>query len=693
MNKIETVFQVESYECGLACLVMIQRGLGGDISLNEFREMVGGRDQELSIKDIIHCAKKMHLSGRPIQCHLDELSQLSLPAILHWRFNHWVVLTKITGNQFTIHDPVEGLRPLSRSVTSQLYTGIAIEFSKLTSISNNKNRKKYKNLISINNIISKSNLNPTAIGLLFLTMGLFYLLVLTLPLFLKLVVDDVLVRKDHNLLFTLAAGFTILGLTAQFLYWLQGKLALYLALQLQVDLSTTILDRLLRLPPHYFRSRTPPALLSRLASIRPVQQFLSQGLIHMAINAVMLCLCLITISNLVPAAGIILATFISALFCIYYLAIPKLKKVGESALIKETSFQSEANDVFQNISSIQRYQAETFSTLRLQEKQMLALVAENSSAGIQLVLTTAQNLLLHLSHVMLIFILGGQVMAGTISLGTCYLILSYRHFLTESAKGLSYQLLGLLALRLHLDRISDFYVYPPSEPTTHVNNIGSGSLILRNLSIVRKDRKLHYPFKIQVNAGQLLIIQGPSGCGKSTLVEAIAGSIPIAAGTLSWGSKSAGTKLHQWSPQQVGSVLGSDRLHLGTIASNIKMHQPGGDPGQLRTAACTALLHQDIMALPLGYDTLISASNVPLSLGQIQKLLIARAIYHKPKLLLLDEATANLDPPSEQQLLTNLRQNGMTLVIATHRGSLALQADILLVSTNTGWHIQQRGNR
>jgi len=688
MNEVETVFQVESYECGLACLVMIQRGLGGDISLNEFRERVGGRDHELSIKDIIHCAKKMHLTGRPVQCDLEELRQLALPAILHWRFNHWVVLTKITGNQFTVHDPVEGRLPLPRSVISQLYTGLAIEFSKLTTIENRSNKK----YIKINNILSKSNLNPMAIGLLFLTMGLFYLLVLTLPLFLKLVVDDVLLRKDHNLLFTLAAGFTILGLTAQFLYWLQGKLALYLALQLQVDLSTSILERLLRLPPHYFRTRTAPALLSRLASIRPVQQFISQGLIQMAINTIMLCLCLITISNLVPAAGIILAAFITALFCIYYLAIPRLKKTGESALIKETSFQSEANDVFQNISSIQRYQAETFSKLRLQEKQMQALVAENNSAGIQLALTTAQNLLLHLSHVMLIFILSGQVMAGSISLGTCYLILSYRHFLTEATKGLGCELLGILAMRLHLDRISDFYVYQPSEPNTHVSKIESGSLILQNLSIVRKDRRLHYPFKIQINPGQLLIIQGPSGCGKSTLVEAIAGSIPIAAGTLSWGSKPAGTTLHQWSPQQVGSVLGGDRLHLGTIASNIRMHQPGGDPDQLRTAACTTLLHQDIMALPLAYDTLISASNVPLSLGQIQKLLITRAIYHKPKLLLLDESTANLDPLAEEQLLSNLRQAGMTLVIATHRDNLTLQADVLLIHTSNGWQIEQQSD-
>ena len=139
-------------------------------------------------------------------------------------------------------------------------------------------------------------------------------------------------------------------------------------------------------------------------------------------------------------------------------------------------------------------------------------------------------------------------------------------------------------------------------------------------------------------------------------------------------------------------MLGGDRLHLGTIASNIRMHQPGGDPDQLRTAACTALLHQDIMALPLAYDTLISASNVPLSLGQIQKLLIARAIYHKPKLLLLDESTANLDPLAEEQLLSNLRQAGMTLVIATHRDNLTLQADVLLINTSTGWQIEQQSD-
>ena len=109
-------------------------------------------------------------------------------------------------------------------------------------------------------------------------------------------------------------------------------------------------------------------------------------------------------------------------------------------------------------------------------------------------------------------------------------------------------------------------------------------------------------------------------------------------------------------------------------------------------AACTTLLHQDIMALPLAYDTLISASNVPLSLGQIQKLLITRAIYHKPKLLLLDESTANLDPLAEEQLLSNLRQAGMTLVIATHRDNLTLQADVLLIHTSNGWQIEQQSD-
>ena len=122
------------------------------------------------------------------------------------------------------------------------------------------------------------------------------------------------------------------------------------------------------------------------------------------------------------------------------------------------------------------------------------------------------------------------------------------------------------------------------------------------------------------------------------------------------------------------------------------MHQPGGDPDQLRTAACTTLLPQDIMALPLAYDTLISSSNVPLSLGQIQKLLITRAIYHKPKLLLLDESTANLDPLAEEQLLSNLRQTGMTLVIATHRDNLTLQADVLLIHTSNGWQIEQQSD-
>ncbi|MBT6246489.1 MAG: hypothetical protein HOI43_13820, partial [Gammaproteobacteria bacterium] len=491
MNRIQTVFQSESHECGLACLIMIQQGLGGETRLNEFRDLVGTRNQELSIKELVDCAKKLDLSGRPIQCELSELPQLKLPAILHWRLNHWVVLTKVTSEQFIVHDPAEGRLSLVRSEVSRMYTGIAIEFSKLPIIRAAPEIE--VRTIRIRDILSKTNLKKMQVGLLLLTMGLFYVLALTLPLFLKLVVDEVLVRQDHNLLLTLACGFTLLGVSAQFIYWLQGKLALNLALQMQFDLSKAIFDRLLRLPPHYFRNRNPANLLSRLASIRPVQQFLSQGLIKMAINTTMLALCLIVISNLVPLAGIILAVSIAALLLLYSLTLPMLKRAGEMILVKNTAFQSEAIDSFQNIASIQRYQVESFATLKLEEKQETALTVENRSAGIELGLSTAQGLMLHLSHVVLIYALCDQVMSGRISLGTCYLILSYRHFVAESVKGLSYDLLGILTLRLHLERISDFYIYEPYEPITHPACIEEGHLIVQDLRVTRHEQLIAYP--------------------------------------------------------------------------------------------------------------------------------------------------------------------------------------------------------
>jgi len=691
MNRIQTVFQSESHECGLACLIMIQQGLGGETRLNDFRERVGARNQALTIKELVDCAKKLDLAGRPIQCELSELPQLILPAILHWRLNHWVVLTKATAGQFIIHDPAEGQLSLVRSEVSRMYTGIAIEFSRLPTIRGAPETEIRP--IRIRDVLSKTNLKKIPVGLLFLAMGLYYVFALTLPLFLKLVVDEVLVRQDHDLLLTLACGFTLLGASAQFIYWLQGKLALNLALQMQFDLSKAIFDRLLRLPPHYFQNRNPANLLSRLSSIRPIQQFLSQGLIKMVINTTMLALCLIVISNLVPLAGIILGVSLAALLMLYGLILPRLKRAGEMALIKNTAFQCEAMDSFQNIASIQRYQVESFATLKLEEKQETALTAENRSAGIELGLGTAQGLMLHLSHVVLIYALCHQVMSGRISLGTCYLILSYRHFVAESVKGLSYDLLGILSLRLHLERISDFYIYEPDEPVTHPANIEAGHLILRDLRVTRHQQQIAYPFKLEVRPGQLLVIQGPSGCGKSTLIEAIAGLLPISSGTLSLGSQSRAAGTHKWSPQQVGSVLDTDRLHSGSIASNIRMHQPGENQDRLIAAAVTAQLHGDILALPLGYDTVISTSNVPLSLGQIQRLLIARALYHDPRLLLLDESTANLDPDLERQLIANLRRSGRTLVVATHRNNLIQQADIVLTKTKTDWQLEVANTR
>jgi len=686
MNQIHTVYQAESYECGLACLIMIHRSLGGKTHLNEFREMVGSRHQELSIKELVDCAKTLHLAGRPVQCELTELPQLIFPAILHWRLDHWVVLTKATSDYYIVHDPAEGQLSLDRSEIARMYTGIAIQFSKLPMIT--ARPKSGIEPLRVRDILSKANLKVMPIGLLFLTMGLFYILALSLPLFLKLVVDEVLVRQDHNLLLTLASGFALLGVSAQFIYWLQGKLALNLSLQMQFDLSKAILDRVLRLPPHYFQSRNPASLLSRLASIKPIQQFLSQGLIKTTLNTTMLTLCLIVISNLVPTAGAILAATLLLLFLLYSLTLSRLKRTGEMALIKNTSFQSEAIDSFLNIASIQRYQVESFATIKLEEKQETALMVENKGAGIELGLNTTQGLILHLSHIILIYVLCGQVLANNISLGTCYLILSYRHFLTESIKGLSYDLLGLLTLRLHLERISDFYIYEPSNPITHPTRIEKATLNLRDLRVTRQGRELSYPFRLKVKPGQLLVIQGPSGCGKSTLIEAIAGILPISSGLLSWGSQSLTAGTHKWSPQQVGSVLDADRLHNGSIASNIRMHQPGGKPDQLVAAARIAHLHDDILALPLGYDTLISTSSGPFSLGQMQRLLIARAIYHNPTLLLLDESTANLDAHLEQQLIANLRQSGRTLVVATHRNNLIAQADMVLIKENLDWQIR-----
>jgi len=681
-RRLPIVMQSERAECGLACITMLAGYHGQHQDLSALRDRFPPSQHGATLAELIQLGAAMNMTARAIRCDANELGECELPLILHWDFNHYVVLKKVTRRKVVIHDPAVGIREYPTNEVIRHFTGIALELKPTDKFKTGQFKSNHGVLSFFQNM---SGLWISVTQILVLS-GILQLVALTMPFYMQLVVDEVLVKHDEDLLTILAVGFFSISLISVITQALRGWCHIYLSNQLSLILGTEIFHHLLSLPVEYFYKRHMGDIVSRFGAFRPVQEFLTSSAVTVLLDGVMALTTLTMLIIYSPLLAAIVVLFMTLFLCSQLAFYRPVKHHSHERIGADARLNSSFMESIRSISAIKRANAETY---RIGEWHSNFVESINSNVRLGKLALNRElidSTLSGAANVLVIFVGAGQVLAGELSIGMLYAFMAYRRHMTAAITSLIAELVNYLMLSLHLERLSDIRNTPPEFEEIRLPLPIDGAIALNNIGhrfSENQDWVLN-DVSFTLDTGEMLAITGPSGCGKSTLLSIIQSLIQPQKGTIEVDGlplSIIGIQSLRW---YSASVLQEDVLLSGTLKSNISFNDAFVDMERIEKVSKIAEIDRDIAKLPLGYDSQIGEMGTVLSAGQQQRVLIARALYRQPKILLLDEGTAHLDRATEIKVMQNIKALGVTCIFVSHNQKLLPLAHKVLLMSHQG---------
>lgn len=635
---------------------------------------------------MVELSEKFGLASRAVKCPLEDIEHLSLPCILHWGMDHFVVLTKLTKKLAFINDPAIGKKQLSLDDFARHFTGVALELTPTKAFKKCDERKKMK----ISQLWGKITGLGLSLGTFFTLSILLQLFALLSPYFMQWLTDDVLLSKDRSLLLVLVTGFSLLScisvITSAGRSWLMLRLTSIINMQMGVNL----LSHLLRLPMCYFESRHIGDIVSRFGSLSTIQERITSGIVETVIDGLM-SISLLIMMSLYSIKLTLIIIVVVALYAVFRILIfHTIRQATEESIYAEAREDSLFLENIRTIQTIKLFTREAQRQNLWQNRYAEVINSKIHLGRISISYSALESILFKLENIIVIYFAAIMVMDGGFTVGMLLAFISYKGQFTGSVNSLINQLLQFLMLRLYLDRVADIALYEQEEhrigfvPTNTIK----GQLSLENISFSYKPEETYHLLNnvsLSVEPGERIVITGASGSGKSTFLKIMLGLLKPTSGRILLDGKDIthiGLTAYR---KNIATVMQDDTLFSGSIMDNITFFDAEPNYSWAKKCAHIAEIACDIESMPMGYNTLVGDMGNVFSGGQIQRLLLARAIYQKPKILFLDEATSHLDVRNESLINKNLKELSMTQVVIAHRVETIRSADIVVELQNNGF--------
>jgi ATP-binding cassette, subfamily B, bacterial CvaB/MchF/RaxB len=690
-GHLPVIRQAEAAECGLACLAMVSSYHGHRIDLNSLRRRHPASLNGVTLRALIQVASHLNLLGRPLRFDLEHLHQLKLPAILHWDMSHFVVLKAVTRRGIVVHDPAAGERFYPMAEASKHLTGVALELMPTESFVMRDERAR----LPLSAFWGQLRGSGHALVQILVLSIVLQLLALTAPLYAQLTMDEVIARGDVDLLLVLALGFGLLMLIKTATTAIRSLVLLVVQNVLHFQLGARLFRHLIRLPMSFFEKRHIGDLLSRFASLQPIRNLLAEGMIAAVLDGVMAVITLVMIFVYSTQLALIVLVAV-ALYAGVRLALYRVLWQRTEATIQA---QAQENSTFiENVRAIQTLKL--FNRESEREGQWLNRYSDVVSTEVRLgrakiAFTTINDLIFGLEGIITIYLAAKLALSNTLTVGMIFAFMSYKQHFTDKSVELIEKALEFRLLGLHLERLSDIALTPlergHEQALAYTRQI-EGRIELRNVFFRYAETE---PFILEdinltIEPGEFLTIMGPSGGGKTTLIKIMLGLLEPTMGEV----LIDGIPLSIIGPrayrEQLGALMQEDQLLSGSIADNICFFDPEFDHERMIACAELAGIHDEIMAMPMTYNSLVGDMGSSLSGGQKQRILLARALYRQPRILFLDEGTAHLDVDNERRINESLTQLRMTRVSVAHRPDISAGTDRVIRIAKT---VQSMGHR
>ncbi|EDX75926.1 peptidase, C39 family [Coleofasciculus chthonoplastes PCC 7420] len=687
--KYPNVLQHSEEDCGAACIASIAKHYGRIFTINRIRELVGTRQQGTTLLGLKRGAETLGFHARSVKAPAeicDRIKEVPLPAIIHWKGYHWVVLYGKQGNKYVVADPGAGIRYLSKKWLLEAWTDgvmLLLEPDPVRFFEQPDEKEKIggfsrflKRVWHYRTLLSQTLLINCVLGLLSLAS----------PFLLQILTDDVLIRGDTQLLTRVAIAVCIMHLISSSLQLIQSNLIAHFAQRLELGLILEFGRQILRLPLQYYESRRSGEVVSRLEDIQEINQLISQVVVSLPsqffIAFISLAFMLIYSGTLTAIAGVI-ALFMTLSTLIF---LPSLQQKIRNVLVLSAENQGVLVETFKGAITLKTTTAAPQFGEEFQSRYGRLANVTFRTVQIGIINHVFSNLVSNIGSIALLWLGSTLVISHQLTIGQLLAFNSMNGNFTAFISTLVSFVDEFTRAKTATQRLTEVIDAIPESPDDTkkpwAKIPSNADISCTNLNFHHAGRvDLLQDFTLTIPGGKVIALIGKSGCGKSTLAKIIAGLYPANSGNIRFGLYNLQDLSLDGLRQQVVLVPQDAHFWSRSIIENFRLGTPHVTFEEIVTACQITGADEFISKLPDKYQTVLGEFGANISGGQRQRLAIARAIVNNPAVLILDESTGALDPVSETDVLERLlhHRKGKTTIMISHRPRVIQRADWIVL--------------
>lgn len=674
-RRLPSLLQSESTECGLTCIAMMLGYYGNHAPLNDLRQRFPNSAKGMTARRMMEVAASMGVQSRALKLEMTEMRQLQTPCVLHWDLDHFVVLKSAGKSGIVIHDPAIGVRKLSLDQASKHFTGIAVEFSPGPEL---KQQREFRR-VSLRSLAGSVRGLRKSMVQIFGLAWVLEIFALIAPLFMQMVVDQVLADGDRDLLAFLGLSFGLLIILETLVSTLRSWTVMWINTHFHMGWTGNVFHHLMRLPLSYFSSRHVGDVVSKFGAIDSIQQTLTTRFVEVVLDGVMASVTLFVmfIYSTTLASVSIVALLIYLILRLLYFHVYREANLGQI-----TVNARQQSRFLESIRGIQTIRLNNQGPLQVSRYLNVTADSLNMSIAVQrldMLFTALQSLANGGQRLGVLWLGAWLGLKGQMTVGMLTAFLAYSDQFSGRAASFVDYMVELRMLRLQAERLADIMMtnQEPYAEGNHVGPMPSPSIEFRNVSFRYSGDQpwILRNCSFSVAEGESIAITGPSGSGKSTLVRLLLGLLDPDEGVIEIGGMDIRRLGKSNYRSMTGSVMQDDHLFSGSIADNVSLFDVEASQERIESACRISGIHDDVMAMAMGYHSPVGDMGSSLSGGQQQRIYMARALYRQPKILVLDEATSHLDTLMEGSINRAISSMNMTRIFIAHRLETIAVAD------------------
>lgn len=667
-RRVPVIHQTETSECGLACLAMICGHFGKNIDLISLRRKFNLSARGANLAGINSIAEQLGMVTRALSLELDELGALKTPCILHWDFSHFVVLVSVKRNRYVLHDPARGRRNVGLEEMTRYFTGVALEVWPGSEFS----EETTQNRIQLRSLINSIYGIKSTLAKIFCLSVVIEAINLVMPVGTQLVMDHAIPAGDRGLLTLIFAGLMFFILLRAATGMLRAWSSLVMGTLINVQWQSGLFNHLLRLPLAYFERRKLGDIQSRFGSLDTLRATFTTSVVGAIMDSIMVVGVFVMMLLYGGYLTWIVLGFTTVYVLIRLVTYGYYRQISEETLVRGARASSYFMETLYGIATVKiQGMAERRGT------HWLNLKIDAINSGIKLTKMDLffggiNTFVAACDQVAILWLGTSLVIDNQMTIGMFVAFGSFRGQFSDRVASLTNFLLQLRMMSLHNERIADIALHEKEEKKPELDIVAD----MTPVSLETTDLSYRYDSQsapvfsglyLSVTPGESVAITGTSGAGKTTLMKVLCGLFEPDSGKVLVN----GTDIRQLGinnyHRMIACVMQDDRLFSGSIRENICGFSEEMDEAWMIECARASYIHDVIMKMPMGYETLIGELGEGLSGGQKQRIFIARALYRRPGILFMDEATSSLDTESERFVNVAIRNMNITRVIIAHR--------------------------